>query len=90
MIREVNLAFYRESDWNQLLASIDDKGSMHDAWKDWKDSYYRTKKKLIKEGFIVNEVTIDIDKLNQFCRDNGVQNTGKVRSQYVSQQSPRK
>lgn len=81
---EVNLAFYRKKDWKKFLAMIDDRESMFDTWKEWHNSYLRTKKELSSNGLKVNHVQVDLNELGQYCCENGLKNNGRTRSQFVS------
>jgi hypothetical protein len=84
MIPSINLAYYKESDWKRFLESIDDKESMHDTWKDWHNAFLKTKKGFISQGFIVNDIVVEIDKLQDYCIMRGIKNDGKARSQFVA------
>lgn len=81
---EVNLAFYRKKDWRKFLSMIDDRESMFDTWKEWHNSYLRTKKELSTNGLKVNDVQVDLKELDHYCRENGLKNNGRTRSQFVS------
>jgi len=63
---------------------IDDRNSMFDSWKEWNKSYPRTKKELSIKGLKVNDVEVDLVKLDKYCQENGLKNNGKTRSQFVS------
>jgi hypothetical protein len=81
---DVYLAFYRKKDWTKFLSMIDDKESMFDTWKEWHKSYLRTKKELSSNGLKVNDVEVNLAELDQYCRENGLKNNGRTRSQFVS------
>ena len=83
MTPEVNLAYYREEDWERLLESIDDLDSMHDTWKEWHNAYLNAKVNLVLEEFTVNDCVVDIDELQTYCKRKGLKNDGKARSQFV-------
>ncbi|MEQ9413976.1 MAG: hypothetical protein RIF39_09100 [Cyclobacteriaceae bacterium] len=85
MNTEVKLAFYRREDWKRLIRSIDDKELMHDNWKDWHQEYRKAKAELIKQGFTVHELTIDIESLNSYCLAHGLKNNSEARSKFVAQ-----
>ena len=85
MIPEIKLAYYRKSDWEKLMKSIVDRDSMHDTWEEWNQEYNRAKKGLKDQGFVVHDITINIDALNQHCLERGLKNDGGTRSKYVSQ-----
>jgi len=80
----VGLAYYKKKDWNRFIETIDDRESMHDSWKEWHKSYIKTKKTLISQGFIVNDVVVDIDELQAYCKMRGIKNDGEARSQFAS------
>ncbi|MDO5976792.1 hypothetical protein [Flavivirga jejuensis] len=81
---EVNLAYYRKKDWRKLLSMIDDRESMFNTWKEWHKSYLRAKKELSSKGIVTNDIEVDLIELDKFCRENGLKNIGKTRSQFVS------
>lgn len=83
-MRRVNLAYYKEKDWIRFLESIDDKGSMFDNWKEWHKEYQKTKKGLIRNGFIVKDFVVNIDELINYCKIRGIKNDGKARAGFVS------
>jgi len=80
----LNVAYYREEDWKRFLDSIDDRNSMHETWHEWHEAYLNTVKGLKAKGFKVRQITVDLDELLQYCREKGIKNTGKARSQFVS------
>ena len=83
--RSVNIAYYRAEDWLRLRSIIDDKDSFHDSWSSWKQEYEKVRRGLKSQGFIVNEVVVDLDELIRFCFQNGIKNDGQARSRFVSQ-----
>jgi hypothetical protein len=78
------IGIFRKKDWKRFIDSIDDRESMHDTWKDWHKSYLKTKSGLIKEGFEVMDIEVDIDELIEYCKLRGIKNDGKARSQFVT------
>ena len=85
MIPEIKIAYYRKGDWDKLMNSIADRESMHDTWEEWNQEYNKTKTILKGRGFVVHDITIDIDHLNQYCMESKLINNGKTRSRYVSE-----
>ena len=81
---ELKLAYYRKEDWMRFVASIDDRESMHDTWSEWHAAYLKAKSELIREGYMVRDVEIDIDELIEYCKLRGIKNDGKARSQFVN------
>jgi hypothetical protein len=80
----VNLAYYNKRDWKRFLALVDDKDSMHDTWKEWNKAYLKTKKGLIKEGFLVREIIVNLDELKSYCLMRRIKIDGNARSQFVA------
>jgi hypothetical protein len=80
----LNVAYYREEDWKRFLDSIDDRNSMHETWHEWHEAYLKTLNGLKAKGFKVRQITVDLDELQQYCREKGIKNTGQSRSQFVS------
>ena len=85
MVTEIKIAYYRKQDWQKLLLSSADRKTMHDSWEEWKIDYDKTIKRLEILGIDIHEITVDIDALNKYCRNNKLENVGSTRSEYVSQ-----
>lgn len=83
MITPVKLAYYREKDWERFLESIDDRERMHNTWDDWHKAFVKIKMELISQGFYVKDCIIDIDELTVYCKNRGIRNNGKARSQFT-------
>jgi hypothetical protein len=80
----VNLACYKEEDWERFVKTADDPEKLHDTWKDWHNSYLSVKMRFISEGYFVRDVVIDIDDLLNFCKSKGIKNTTSARSKFVN------
>lgn len=80
---EIKLACYRKQDWAEFINSIDDKESMHDTWDEWNVERKKLKKMLLKQGFKVHDVVIDIKELIVYCAVHNLKNTTATRSKYV-------
>ncbi len=81
--RQVNLAYYRPQDWTRLLSITEDRKDLHDTWEEWHQEYLATMKKLRSMGLHVNQFTIDLDELVQYCFLKGMRITSSARSQFV-------
>ncbi len=79
----VKIAYYRKKDWNRFINMIDDSERMHGSWHDWHKAFEKLKQKLIKEGFEVIDVVVDLDVLNEYCKLWGIKNDGSTRSRFV-------
>jgi hypothetical protein len=83
MIRTVNIAYYEKKDWEYFLSIISDKENMHDSWDDWYKDFIKLKTNLVSNGFLVRDITININELIEYCNERNIKIDGKARSQYV-------
>lgn len=79
----IKLAYYRKEDWTRFLNMIDDRESMHETWDEWHKAFQKSKKYIIKQGFEVKNVIIDLDELAYYCLTRRIPNDGKARSAFV-------
>lgn len=79
----IKLAYYREKDWNRFINMIDDRQSMHDSWEEWHNAFEKSKNDLIKQGFDIVNVIVDLDELAYYCLTHRIPNDGKARSEFV-------
>nr|WP_321357594.1 hypothetical protein [uncultured Draconibacterium sp.] len=79
----IKLAYYRKKDWKRFLKIIDDRESMHDTWVEWHKDFLKVKNELAAKGLEVIVVEIDLDELTNYCKQRGIKNDGKARSQFV-------
>ena len=84
MKQTISLAYYREKDCTRFLDSIDYRESMHDTWEEWHQGFLKMKIDLIIRGFHVVDSVVDIDELNNYCKQNKIKNDGKARSRFVA------
>ena len=77
------MAYYRQKDWDLLLKSVDDPEDMHKTWEEWHKAFLKAKKGMIKEGFKVNEIIVDINDLVNYCIERKIINDGKARSAFI-------
>lgn len=81
----IKIAYYRKKDWNRFLNMIDDKERMHSTWREWHKAFEKGKNELIKQGFQVEDVVVDLDELAEYCMLRGIKNDGKARSAFVQE-----
>ena len=84
-MKTVKLAYYNRQDWDQLINIIDVKENMHKKWEDWKQAFDKLKTELVTNGFEIIEVVINLETLIEYCKRNGLKNTGATRSKFVQQ-----
>lgn len=82
---EVRVAFcwYQRDEWEKLKATAADKEDLDDTYDEWKSNASSAIKDLRDEGQLIQKVSIKIDVLEAWCREEGVDNNSKARSQYA-------
>lgn len=80
----INLAYFREEDWELLRSISEDKHKMRQDWKDWLSDYEKARRKLVNVGFDVVDIIVDINELIQFCITNGIPNNSGARSRFAA------
>ena len=80
----INIAYYKEEDWQRLLNCVDDRSTMHETWAEWHRAFIDAKKGLKAQGMKVIVVTIDIEELKAFCKAKGIKNDSQARSEFVT------
>ncbi len=84
MITELNFAVYKKEDWQKFLEIADDRQNLHDTWEEWYAEFSERKLMFVRQGYLVRDITIDLDDLIKYCKKHNVKNDGKTRSIYVN------
>jgi hypothetical protein len=80
----ITIAFYKKEDWPRFLQMADDRKDLEDTWEEWFSNYLGSKMGLKSQGFEVHDYIINLDELQQYCKEKGLKNTGKTRSEFVA------
>ena len=81
----VSICFYTPAGYEELKEVADDKKVLCDTYADWLVEFTKAVNGLRKEGMDVVPITINIDKLVQWCKQNKLKNTSCNRSKYVAE-----
>ncbi|MEI8087329.1 MAG: hypothetical protein WCG93_14060 [Paludibacter sp.] len=81
----LNLAYYEKKDWAYFLSVADDRETLEDEWEDWLKNFLKFKIRLVADGYVVKDITVNIRELMEYCAKNNLKNDGKTRAQFVAQ-----
>lgn len=81
----VSIGFYSKENYELLLACADDRSAIDDKWEDWLVNFIKAKTGLLKD-FAVQEVLIDVKKMNACFKSKKIRNTSASRAEYISEQ----
>ncbi len=80
----VFLAYYSPAEYENLLKLADDRKNLDDKWEDWLFQYLRAKASL-SEKYEIQQINLDVKKMDQDFRTKKLKNISKNRSEYVSE-----
>jgi hypothetical protein len=78
------VATYDPAQWDALLATAADRDDLEDTWEEWNAGLQKviTEFETRRVPFIL--VSLDVDEINQFCREKGIPNDSKARAQLAA------
>jgi hypothetical protein len=74
------IASFKPEQWQELLATADDRDELEKTWEEWNARVESLTKKLSAHGIPFVRVVLDVDQINQYCKEHGVPNNGDTRS----------
>jgi len=74
------IASFKPEQWEKLLATADDRDNLGKTWEEWNARVESLTKKISARGMPVIRVVLDVDEINQYCKEHGVPNNGETRS----------
>ena len=80
----VFLAYYSPAEYENLLKLADDRKNLDDKWDDWLFEYMKAKAYL-SEKYEIEEIQLNVAKMDQYFRTKKLKNISKNRSEYVTQ-----
>lgn len=80
----VFIGYYSIENYKVLLECADDRSAIDDRWEDWLVNFIKAKTDLVR-NFKVEEVHLDVKKMNDYFKSNKLKNTAETRSNYISE-----
>ena len=76
----MTVATYREDRWDKLGASATDGDSMDETWEKWNEGIEEVIANLESQGHAYVCVQLDVEEIEEYCKEQGVPNDSKARS----------
>ncbi len=73
------VATYREDQWDRLRASAADRDSMDETWEKWNAGIEEVIANLESQGHAYVCVQLDVEEIEEYCKEKGVPNDSKAR-----------
>jgi hypothetical protein len=74
------IATYPEDQWDKLRASAADRDSMDETWEKWNAGIEEVIASLESRGHAYVCVQLDVEEIEEYCKEQGVPNDSKARS----------
>jgi hypothetical protein len=75
------IATSKPEQWETFLASAADRDVLESTWQEWNTSVQKLIAELEAKNIDYVLVELDLDEINDFCRQGGIPNNGQARSQ---------
>jgi hypothetical protein len=80
----IAVAVYLPEQYARLLATAEDASNLEPSWQEWYTVFQETRSKMAELGMDLIEVTVDLDALEKYCHEQGLNNTSGTRAQYAA------
>lgn len=77
------VATYNREQWQRLREVATDRETLEATWEEWQAVKDQQVARLRSSGFQVHEVAVDVDGLEEYCRQRGVANDSAARAEYA-------
>ena len=81
----VAFCWYQREEWEKLKATAVDKDTLDDSYDEWKTNATSAIKDLRNGRQLVQKVKINIDQLDTWCEENGLENNSAARSHFAGE-----
>ncbi|EKD34400.1 MAG: hypothetical protein ACD_75C02357G0002 [uncultured bacterium] len=86
----LGVGWYQENQWALLLEHAEDKEALSPTYAGWLKNAYENTKTLEESGVRYQKISIDVDDLINWCKENKVPLNGQSRSSYIAKKQKRK
>lgn len=81
---KIALATYTPPEYKKLLAKAVDASGLDKTWEEWLNNVESVRINFTTMGYECIGVAIQVDALEQFCLERGLENNGAARAEYAS------
>jgi hypothetical protein len=74
------IATYRQDQWEELLTAAADRDTMDETWEKWNAGVEKLIAGLEARSIPSVRVLLDVEEIEQFCKEQGIPNDAKARS----------
>lgn len=80
----IALATYTPPEYKKLLATATDASGLDKTWEEWLNNVESVRINFTARGYECIGVAIQVDALQQYCLERGLENNGATRAEYAS------
>jgi len=81
----IAFCWYQREEWEKLKATAVDKDDLDDSYDEWRTNASSAIAELRGDGQLIQKVKINIEQLDAWCEDKGVENNSAARSRYAGE-----
>lgn len=82
--QRVALAWFSRSEWQQLRKIADDADDLEETYEEWREQADRTLNGLLESGVLVEEFSIRVGELADWCKQQGRPVDGSARADFAA------
>ena len=88
-VQVLAMVWYREADFDQLMAMFIDRAKLHRTFLQWQDSAEQGRKRLLRQGHVVVKAHIDPGTFPAWCAAHGHQLDANGRNAFANAEAYR-
>jgi hypothetical protein len=82
----IGVGWYSPDEWSKLKLIADDSEALDSNYEEWRAGVERTLQELRSQaGVRAVKVSVDVQALQQWCRDHGKRLDGNARAQFIAE-----
>ena len=83
----IAIGWYSLRDWQLLKRVAADSESLHATYREWVDEVERTIAAFRDAGTTVGKLEVDVEELQQWCRERSLENTAANRATFIAEKN---